>query len=46
MSNQLESDFTIIVGEEELKKNEISIRDMKKGEQKNLKIENIKDIIL
>ena len=43
MANKIEAKYTIIVGEEELSKNMVILRNMQTKEQKELKLDNLID---
>jgi len=40
-ANDINADFAVIVGEEEVKKGELSVKDLRKGEQFGVKAEEI-----
>lgn len=44
-ANDIKADFAIIVGEEELKQKSVAIKDLKTGEQKIVKIDELRDYL-
>jgi histidyl-tRNA synthetase len=44
-ANRQKAKFVLIIGEEEIKKGKALLRDMEKSEQKEVKIENLSDVI-
>lgn len=45
-ANRLEAEFTVMLGEEELKSKVFQLRDMKKGTQENISLENLETELL
>ena len=45
LSNKIESPFVIFYGEDEIKKSEVKLRNLKTGNESSIKIENLADEI-
>lgn len=44
-ADRLKAEYAIIIGEDEIKQNQIAVKNMESGEQKNISLDNLEDLL-